>query len=47
VRFPGACIPSVSLGRGAGDDAFVLWAVVLVVFSLAGAALSLVFGLTR
>jgi hypothetical protein len=31
----------------AGDDAFVLWAVVLVVFSLAGAALSLVFGLTR
>ena len=38
---------SIPLYLVIGQLAFVLWAVVLVVSSLAGAALSLVYGLTR
>jgi hypothetical protein len=46
VPSPGA-FPGAFPRASAGDDAFVLWAFLVVVSSLAGAALSLVYGLTR
>jgi hypothetical protein len=42
VRFPRAFF-----GRECGDQGIVLWAFVLVVSSLTGAALAVVYGLTR